>query len=82
MGGLLASNAPLRGRAQLELVLRPFGYRAAADFWGVATEPDLAVRLHAVLGGTPAYRRQFLADDVPSGLTDFDDWLCRTVLSP
>ena len=82
MGGLLASSAPLRGRAQLELVVRPFGYRAAADFWGVAADPALAVRLHTVLGGTPAYRRQFLTDDVPSGLRDFDDWICRTVLSP
>ncbi|MFF4708988.1 AAA family ATPase [Streptomyces sp. NPDC001288] len=82
MGGLLASSAPLRGRAQLELVVRPFGYRAAADFWGVATDPALAARLHAVLGGTPAYRRQFLADDVPAGLDGFDEWICRTVLSP
>jgi len=82
MGGLLASSAPLRGRAQLELVVRPFGYRAAADFWGVAGQPALAARLHAVVGGTPAYRRQFLADDVPTSLGDFDDWICRTVLSP
>ena len=82
MGGLLASSAPLRGRAQLELVVRPFGYRAAADFWSVAADPALAARLHAVLGGTPAYRRQFLADDVPADLHDFDDWICRTVLSP
>ncbi|MFF5014359.1 ATP-binding protein [Streptomyces sp. NPDC001165] len=82
MGGLLASTAPLRGRAQLELVVRPFGYRAAADFWSVADEPALAARLHAVVGGTPAYRRQFLADDVPAGMHDFDDWVCRTVLSP
>ncbi|MES5821787.1 ATP-binding protein [Streptomyces sp. RG80] len=82
MGGLLASTAPLRGRAQLELVVRPFGYRAAADFWGVTSAPALAARLHAVVGGTPAYRRQFLADDVPTGLEDFDDWVCRTVLSP
>jgi len=82
MGGLLASAAPLRGRAQLELIVRPFGYRSAAEFWGVVGNPALAVRLHAVLGGTPAYRRQFLAEDVPVGLDDFDDWLCRTVLSP
>ncbi|MFI9170739.1 ATP-binding protein [Streptomyces lincolnensis] len=82
MGGLLASTAPLRGRAQLELVVRPFGYPAAAEFWGVADEPGLAARLHAVVGGTPAYRRQFLADDVPTSLEDFDDWICRTVLSP
>lgn len=82
MGGLLASTAPLRGRAQLELVVRPFGYRAAADFWSVAGDPALAARLHAVVGGTPAYRRQFLADDVPASMRDFDDWVCRTVLSP
>ncbi|WP_216895990.1 AAA family ATPase [Nocardia alni] len=82
MGGLLASSAPLRGRAQLELVVQPFGFRDAAQFWGVAENPALALRLHAVLGGTPAYRRQFLADDVPASLDDFDQWLCRTVLSP
>lgn len=82
MGGLLASTAPLRGRAQLELVVRPFGYRTAADFWEVADDPALAARLHAVVGGTPAYRRQFLANDVPESLGDFDDWICRTVLSP
>ncbi|MFC4123906.1 ATP-binding protein [Nocardia rhizosphaerae] len=82
MGGLLAANAPLRGRAQLEVVVRPFGYRDAAAFWGVATDPALAARLHAVLGGTPAYRRQFLADDVPASLDDFDSWLARSVLSP
>jgi AAA+ ATPase superfamily predicted ATPase len=82
MGGLLASTAPLRGRAQLELVVRPFGYRAAAEFWGVADSPALSARLHAVVGGTPAYRRQFLADDVPGSLEEFDAWLCRTVLSP
>jgi len=82
MGRLLASAAPLRGRAQLELIVRPFDYRSAAIFWGAADQPALAVRLHAVLGGTPAYRRQFLAEDVPVGLDDFGDWLCRTVLSP
>jgi len=82
MGGLLASTAPLRGRAQLELVVRPFGFRAAADFWGATGSPALAARLHAVVGGTPAYRRQFLADDVPGSLEEFDEWICRTVLSP
>jgi AAA+ ATPase superfamily predicted ATPase len=82
MGGLLASAAPLRGRAQLEMIIRPFGYRSAAEFWGVAGDPALAVRLNAVLGGTPAYRRQFLDDDVPATVQDFDGWLCRTVLSP
>jgi hypothetical protein len=35
-----------------------------------------------VVGGTPAYRREFVAFDVPSGLADFDSWVIRTVLNP
>jgi uncharacterized protein len=81
MGGLLAGNAPLRGRAGLEMVIKPFGYRDAARFWGI-TDPGLAVRLHAIVGGTPAYRRQFIRDDAPADPGDFDDWVVRSVLNP
>jgi uncharacterized protein len=80
MGGLLAGNAPLRGRATLELVVKPFDFKLAARFWEVS-DPRLAVLLHSVVGGTPAYRR-FVNDDGPSSVEDFDDWLQRTVLSP
>ena len=38
--------------------------------------------LHAVVGGTPAYRREFVAFDAPAGLADFDAWVVRTVLNP
>jgi AAA+ ATPase superfamily predicted ATPase len=79
MGGLLAGTAPLRGRATLELVVRPFDYRLAAQYWGVS-DPRLAVLLHSVVGGTPAYRR-FVNDDAPRSVADFDDWILRTVLS-
>jgi AAA+ ATPase superfamily predicted ATPase len=81
MGGLLAGNAPLRGRAGLEMVIHPFAFRDAARFWG-ATDPMLAVRLHAIVGGTPAYRRQFVRDDAPADAADFDDWVVRSVLNP
>jgi uncharacterized protein len=80
MGRMLAGSAPLRGRASLELVVRPFEYRLAARFWGIG-EPKLAVQQHAVVGGTPAYRR-FVNEDAPTGLADFDDWILRTVLNP
>lgn len=80
MGSLLGGSAPLRGRAGLELIVRPFGYRLAASYWNV-TDPRLAVLLSAVIGGTPAYR-SFVAGDSPRGLGDFDDWVIRTVLSP
>ncbi len=81
MGRLLAGNAPLRGRAGLELVLSPFGFAESARFWGLH-DPHLAVLVHAVVGGTPAYRRQFVRDDAPASLDDFDDWVARAVLNP
>jgi uncharacterized protein len=80
MGGLPAGHAPLRGRASLELLVRPFEYVDAARFWD-ANDPRLALQVHAVVGGTPAYRREFVAFDVPAGLADFDAWVVRTVLN-
>jgi AAA+ ATPase superfamily predicted ATPase len=81
MGGLLSGGAPLRGRASLDLVIAPFGYRDAAKFWGLS-DPRLAVLVHSIVGGTPAYRREFVAGDAPSDIGDFDAWVLRTVLNP
>ncbi len=81
MGALLSGSAPLRGRAGLELVVHTLDYRLAAEFWGI-TDPALAVKVNAIVGGTPAYRREFVADDVPASPTDFDQWVLRTVLNP
>src|SRR5215470_5949066 len=81
MGGLLSGSAPLRGRAGLELVVHPFGYRDSARFWGIS-DPKLAVLLHSVVGGTPAYRRELVREDSPADFADFDAWVVRTVLNP
>jgi AAA+ ATPase superfamily predicted ATPase len=81
MGGLLTGSAPLRGRAGLELSVAPLDFRAAARFWGIS-DPRLAARVHAIVGGTPAYRREFVQDDAPEGLDDFDAWVTRAVLNP
>ncbi|MCH7229426.1 ATP-binding protein [Glycomyces sp. L485] len=81
MGKLLSGTAPLRGRVGLELIIRPFGYRDAAEFWGIG-DPRLAMLVHSVVGGTPAYRYEFNRGDVPAGLQDFDAWVTRTVLNP
>ncbi|MGH3328623.1 MAG: AAA family ATPase [Streptomycetales bacterium] len=81
MGKLLSGSAPLRGRAGLELTVSTLDYRRAAEFWGI-THPRLAAAVHAVVGGTPAYRREYVRDDAPESLRDFDAWIARTVLSP
>ncbi|MEU8398075.1 ATP-binding protein [Nonomuraea sp. NPDC048892] len=81
MGKLLAGNAPLRGRSGLELVVRPLDHRLAAEFWEIA-DPRLALMVNSIVGGTPAYRREFARGDSPSDLADFDDWVVRTVLNP
>ncbi len=56
MTKLVAAGAPLRGRQQLNLRIDPFAYRDAADYWGLRDRPGDAFRLHALIGGTPAYR--------------------------
>lgn len=81
MGSLLGGSAPLRGRAGLELVVPTLDFRLAAEFWGI-TDPHLAVLVHAVVGGTPAYRREFVEGDTPADINDFDAWALRTVLNP
>lgn len=81
MGRLLSGSAPLRGRAGLELVVPTLDHRLAAEFWGLA-DAATAFRVNAVVGGTPAYRREFARDDTPAGPEDFDAWVTRTVLSP
>lgn len=81
MGNLLAGNAPLRGRSGLEMVIQPFSYRDAAEFWE-AGDPKLAALIYSIVGGTPAYRRQFVRDDAPAGIRDFDAWVVRALLTP
>lgn len=81
MGGLLAGSAPLRGRVGLELMVAPLDYRLAARFWGLA-DPRLAVQVFSIAGGTPAYRREYVQDDAPRSLEEFDDWVVRAVLNP
>jgi hypothetical protein len=80
MRDLLGNGAPLRGRAKLELVLRPFDFREAASFWGLESEPELAFRVNALLGGTPAYRAMTYGP--PGSLKTFDRWVAERLLNP
>lgn len=81
MGGLLSGQAPLRGRAGLELVIRPFDYTTAAKFWDI-DDHRLAVLVHSIVGGTPAYRTSFIQGRVPRSFEEFDRWVASTVLRP
>jgi hypothetical protein len=80
MRGLLGGSAPLRGRARLELVVQPFDFREAAAFWGVLNDPELAFQVHALVGGTPAYRDMCV--DRPRSAAEFDEWAVARLLHP
>lgn len=80
MRGLLAGPAPLRGRADYEIMVRTFGFRAAAGFWGVGDDVELAFRVHALVGGTPAYRA--MCGVVPTERAAFDQWVVDGPLNP
>ena len=82
MGRMLSGDAPLRGRAGLDMVVRPLDHQLAAEFWGLEADPRLALQVNAIVGGTPAYRREFVRHDSPAGPEDFDPWVVRTVLDP
>jgi uncharacterized protein len=78
MRRLVDADAPLRGRNDLELIVRPFGYREAADFWGLRSNPLTAFRLHSLVGGTPAYLDY--AGEPPG--SDLDGWVQQHLLDP
>ena len=81
MGNLLAGGAPLRGRAALELVVPTSNFRQAAEFWQL-TDHQLAAMVYCVVGGTPAYRTEYLRGATPSSVKAFDRWVVEHVLSP
>ncbi|MBW3536780.1 MAG: ATP-binding protein [Actinobacteria bacterium] len=81
MRDLLAGSAPLRGRASLELVIRPFDFRASAEFWQLGEDWDSAARLHALVGGTPAFRG-LAGGRLPEPGRGLDDWITGTLFNP
>ena len=80
MSSLLTGQHALRGRAVLDLVIRPFDFRTAARFWGIE-DPEVAFQVHAITGGTPGYRELF-DGQVPVGRDGLRTWLTATALNP
>jgi hypothetical protein len=81
MGDLLSGTKALRGRAALELRVRPFGYRDAREYWGIGT-PAAACAHNAIVGGTPGYRELVPDPRVPEDPDRLGHWLARNVLRP
>ncbi|MGH2467445.1 MAG: AAA family ATPase [Candidatus Limnocylindrales bacterium] len=80
MTTLLSGQRALRGRVSLEALIRPFDYRQAAAYWGIA-DPQTAFLVHAVVGGTPGYRA-LLPGPAPQTPGDFEQWLFDGMLNP
>ncbi len=79
MADLLKGQGALRGRVHTNLLIRPFNHLDSSRFWGIS-DPRLALRVDAILGGTPGYRE--LVQSVPSSLEELDSWIIDEVLSP
>ncbi|MPZ24795.1 MAG: hypothetical protein GEU28_14995 [Dehalococcoidia bacterium] len=72
----------VRGRAGIEVVMQPFGYRAIARQLGANVPLKLAARAYAVIGGVIGYYTDMVDHDLPTRLADFDRWITTRVLSP
>ena len=81
MGDLLSGTKALRGRAALELRVKPFSYRDARTFWGIENLAT-AFAHGAIIGGTPGYRELAPEPTVPESPARLGAWLARNVLRP
>ena len=82
MRTLTAGEAPLRGRAGLELVMQPFDDRQIASLLDLEQDLALATRVFAVIGGVIGYATDMVNHDLPEQADDFDRWVAARVLSP
>ncbi|HEX9765489.1 MAG TPA: hypothetical protein VGA36_01910 [Nitriliruptorales bacterium] len=81
MRALTAGEAPLRGRAGMELVMQPDDFRTAAGRLD-CHDLVLATRVYAVIGGVVGYATDMTNFDLPASTGDFDRWVAERVLSP
>jgi hypothetical protein len=82
LAALTAGQAPLRGRAGMELIMQPHDFRSAAERLGPDPDLVLAAKVYAVIGGVIGYATDMVDYDMPDSLDDFDRWVAARVLSP
>lgn len=80
MTDLLSGSKALRGRAELNLLLKPFDYRTAAGYYGIQ-DPHVAFRAYATFGGVPGYR-DLLGEASPQTHQELDQLILGTVCNP
>lgn len=80
MARLLEGSQALRGRATLDMMVRPFDYRTTAAFWGI-DDPKTASLVHSVVGGSPGYR-DLIPGQPPTSPESFAHWLSGGPLNP
>lgn len=80
MSDLLSGGKPLRGRAELDLLLGPFDFRTTADYYGIAN-PHVALQLYSVFGGVPGYR-DLLGFASPQSQDELRELILSTVCNP
>lgn len=81
MRALTSGQAPLRGRAGLELIMTPDSFRTAATRLPTANLVT-ACDTYAVIGGVVGYATDMVGFDLPKNRNDFDRWVVDRVLSP
>lgn len=80
MSELLSGSKPLRGRAELDLLLKPFDYRTVAGYYGIE-DPHVAFQLYAIFGGVPGYR-DLLGSPSPKTRTELENLVLETACNP
>ncbi|SFC58328.1 ATP-binding protein [Streptomyces aidingensis] len=80
MSELLSGAKALRGRAELDLMLRPFDYRTTSAYYGIR-DPATALAMYAFFGGTPGYR-DLLGTASPQDPAQLEELLLATVFNP
>lgn len=81
MSELLSGTKALRGRAALELRIKPFSFRDARRYWNIS-DTTTAFTHNALIGGTPGYRVVVPSATVPESPDGIGVWLARNVLRP
>lgn len=82
MRALTAGEAPLRGRAGMELIMLADDYRGATAHLTDPADLRVAAQVYAVIGGVVGYATDMVNFDLPDGLADVDRWIVQRILSP